>query len=118
MHNDSSSRWPRFWPRKGLPYKPETLGNWFKYRCKAVGLDHCTLHGIRKGQATRIVNWGGTPDELMAYLAHKTNAEGITYTRKADRGRLADSGIARVSGPKPEQKLSNLRDKLDKPIYK
>ena len=50
----------------------------------------------------------------MAYLAHKTNAEGITYTRKADRGRLADSGIARVSGPKPEQKLSNLPGKLDK----
>lgn len=83
---------------KGLPYKPETLGNWFKDQCKAAGLSHCSLHGIRKGQATRIVNEGGSPDEVMAYLAHKTNAEGVTYTKKADRGRLADSGLSRLSG--------------------
>ena len=85
----------------GKPYKPTTLGNWFKDQCRAAGIAHCSLHGLRKGQATRIVNWGGTPDEVMAYLAHKTNAEGITYTKKADRGRLADAGLARLTGGKP-----------------
>lgn len=99
---------------EGLPYKPETLGNRFKAWAIAAGIPHCTLHGIRKGQATRIVNFGGTPDEVMAYLAHKTNAEGITYTKKANRGRLADSGLAKISGANPEQKLSNLSAKLDK----
>jgi hypothetical protein len=81
--------------------KPTPLGNWFKEQCRAAGLAHCSLHGIRKAQATRIVNWCGTPDEEMAYLAHKTNAEGITNTRKADRGRLADAGLARLTGAKP-----------------
>lgn len=99
---------------EGLPYQAATLGNRFKSWATEAGLPHCTLHGIRKGQATRIVNWGGTPDEVMAYLAHKTNAEGVTYTKKANRGSLVDSGLARVSGEKPEQKLSNLSAKLDK----
>lgn len=98
----------------GKPYKPETLGNWFRGRCDAVGLKKCALHGIRKGQATRIVNWGGTPDEVMAYLAHKTNLEGATYTKKANRGLLTDRGLARLPGIETEQKLSNLHEKLDR----
>lgn len=103
---------------KGLPYKPETLGNWFKEQCIAAGLPHCSLHGIRKGQATAIAEGGGTEFEVMAFLAHGTPKEAATYTRKADRGRLADSGLSRLSGPKQERKLSNHPGKLDKPNAK
>lgn len=102
---------------KGLPYKPETLGNWFKDQCKAAGLPHCSLHGIRKGQATAIADRGGTEFEVMAFLAHATPKEAATYTRKADRGRLADSGLSRLSGTNPEQNLSNLSDRLDKSTH-
>lgn len=98
----------------GLPYKPETLGNWFKDQCKAAGLPHCTLHGIRKGQATAIADAGGTEFEVMSFLAHATPKEAATYTRRADRGRLADSGLSRLSGANPEQTLSNLGKRLDK----
>ncbi|SNT12370.1 tyrosine-type recombinase/integrase [Antarctobacter heliothermus] len=112
--------------RKGLPYNPEALGNWFKEQCKAAGLIHCSLHGIRKGQVTRIANDGSSPDEVMACLAHKTNAEGATYTKKADRGRLADSGLSRPSGaqccpihrkgwtfnPEKRSQIKDLRDKV------
>lgn len=98
----------------GLPYKPETLGNWFKDQCKAAGLPHCTLHGIRKGQATAIADAGGTEFEVMSFLAHATPKEAATYTRRADRGRLVDSGLSRLSGPNPEQTLSNLDKRLDK----
>ena len=97
-----------------LPYKPVTLGNLFKRYCRDAGLSQCTLHGIRKGQATRMVNNGATPDEIMAFLAHKTNAEGITYTKKSDHSRLADSALSRLAEPKREQKLSNLPERLDK----
>ena len=99
---------------KGLPYKPETLGNWFKDRCKEAGLPHCTIHGIRKGQATAIADHEGTEFEVMSFLAHATPKEAATYTKKAKRGRLADSGLSRLSGAEPEQTLSNLSEKLDK----
>ena len=80
---------------KGRPYKPETLGNWFKRQCRAAGVPGAA-HGLRKLGATRLANNGATPDEIRAFMAHKTNKEGATYTRKADRARLADSGSAKV----------------------
>ncbi len=97
---------------KGRPYKPETLGNWFRDQCKAAGVPG-SLHGLRKAGATRLANVGATPDEIRAFLAHATNKEGSTYTGKADRARLADSGLAKLSGAKPEQRLSNLSVRLD-----
>ncbi len=98
---------------RGLSYKPETLGNWFKDQCKAAGVPG-SLHGLRKAGATRLANAGATPDEIRAFLAHATNKEGSTYTGKADRARLADSGLAKLEGAKSEQNLSNLFTKLDK----
>lgn len=98
---------------KDLPYKPETLGNWFRDRCKAAAVPG-SLHGLRKAGATRLANAGATPDEIRAFLAHATNKEGSTYTGKADRSLLADSGLAKVERAKGEQKLSNLLPRLDR----
>ncbi|WP_126974664.1 tyrosine-type recombinase/integrase [Frigidibacter oleivorans] len=97
----------------GRPYKPETFGNWFKDQCKDAGLPHCSSHGLRKGQATRIAEEGGTELEVMSFLAHATPKEGATYTKKAGRGKLADRGLSRVTGVKSERVLSNLFDGLD-----
>jgi integrase len=97
---------------KGHPYQPETLGNWFRGQCRAAGVPG-SLHGLRKAGATRLANAGATPDEIRAFLAHATNKEGSTCTGKADRARLADSGMAKLSGAKPEQNLSNLATRLD-----
>ena len=90
--------------RDNRPYKPETLGNWFRDQCNAAGVPG-SLHGLRKAGATRLANAGATPDEIRAFLAHETNAQGATYTKAADRARLGDSGMG---------KLSNLSEKLDK----
>lgn len=97
----------------GRPYKPESFGNWFKDQCKAAGLPHCSAHGLRKGQATRIADNGGGELEVMSFLAHATPKEGAIYTKKVSRARLTDRGLARLSRVKEEQKLSNLRDGLD-----
>lgn len=97
---------------KGQPYKPETLGNWFRDQCRAAGVPG-SLHGPCKAGATRLANAEATPDEIRAFLAHATNKEGATYIKKADRARLADSGLAKLSGAKPEQNLSNLPTRLD-----
>lgn len=95
---------------KQLPYTPESLGNWFRARCNDAGLPHCSLHGIRKGQATAIADGGGSEYEVMSFLAHATPKEGATYTKIAQRDKLADRGLART---KSAQKLPNLIETLD-----
>lgn len=98
----------------GRPFKPDSFTDWFKRACVAAGLPHCSAHGVRKGQATNIADSGGSEWEVMSFLAHATPHEAATYTKKANRGRLADSGLGRLSGAKAEQKLSNLSNRLDK----
>lgn len=97
----------------GFPYKPTTLGNWFKDQCRAAGNPLCSAHGLRKSLATLMANAGKSPDEIRAVMAHKTNKEGATYTKKANRSRLADSGFAGLSSTEAEQKLSNPSARLD-----
>lgn len=92
---------------KPIGYKPETLGNWFHDRCIEADVPG-SLHGLRKAGATRLADAGATEWEVAAYLAHKDTKEASTYTRKADRAKLADSGFAKLG------KVSNLSDVLDR----
>lgn len=92
-----------------LPYKPETLGNWWQDQRKAAGVPG-SLHGLRKAGAVRLADAGATEWEIAAFLAHETPKEGATYAKKASRARLGDSGMAKLEGAK----LSTLRPKLDK----
>ena len=98
----------------GRPYTVESFGNWFKDQAKAAGLAHCSAHTVRKAGATRLANAGATPDEIRAFLAHKTNKEGATYTGKANRARLGDSGLAKLSEAKTGTNVSNLPNRLGK----
>jgi integrase len=99
---------------QGQPYLPETFGNWFRDQCKAAGLPHCSAHGLRKGIATLIAEGGASELQIMALLAHSTPKEGSTYVKKANRGRLADQGLALSAGVNVEQSASNLVVRLDK----
>lgn len=98
----------------GRAYKPTTLGNWFKDQCVAGGVPGST-HGLRKSLATLMANSGKSPDKIRAVKAHKTNKEGATYTKQADRSCLADSGLSGLDG---EQKLSNFANPWDKDARK
>lgn len=98
----------------GRPYTVESLGNWFKDRCKDAGIPHCNIHGLRKAGATRAANAGATENEIAAILAHKDTRQASTYTRKANRTRLGDSAIEKVERAKSERSVSNLPVKLDK----
>lgn len=96
----------------GRPYSPETFGNWFHDQVKAAGLTHCSSHGLRKAGATRLANVGCTEFEIMAFLGHKTPAEAKTYTRKADRAKLGDSGMEKLmNASNPVTRLDNHRSK-------
>lgn len=96
------------------PYTVGSFGNWFRDRCVEAGLPHCSSHGLRKAGATRLANAGATEWEVMAFLAHKSPKMAAVYTKKAGRKGLADSGMAKVAGTKPEGNVSNLPGKLDK----
>ncbi len=95
------------------PYKATTFGNWFHDQCEAARLPHCSSHGLRKAGATRLANAGATEFEIMAFLGHKTTDEARTYTKKANRKSLSDSGLGKVERARREQGLSNPAERLD-----
>lgn len=88
-------------------YKPETLGNWFRDRCAEAKVPG-SLHGLRKAGATRLADAGASNWEIASYLAHKDTKQADTYTKKADRSKLADSGFAKL------QTMSNFSAALDR----
>jgi integrase len=99
--------------KREIGYKPETLGNWFRDRCKEAEVPG-SLHGLRKAGATRLANAQATPDEIKAFLAHATNAQGSIYTRAADRGKQADSAFAKLANmSNPSSQLDNKKGKAN-----
>lgn len=99
---------------RGLPYTPESLGNWFRDQCNAAGLPKCSAHGLRKAGAVQLAEAGGTELEVMAFLGHSTPKEGATYTKRANRGALGDSGLRKLADAKTSRSVSNLPTKLDR----
>ncbi|MBL4917765.1 tyrosine-type recombinase/integrase [Szabonella alba] len=92
---------------KPIGYKPETLGNWFRDRCTEAKVPG-SLHGLRKAGATRLADVGASNWEIASYLAHKDTKQADTYTKKANRSKLADSGFAKLTN------VSNFPDTLDR----
>jgi integrase len=91
------------------PYTVPSLGNWFRDRCIEAGVPG-RLHGLRKAGAVRLADAGATDWEVASYLAHTDTKQASTYTKKANRSRLADSGFAKMTGGN----VSNLSARLDK----
>jgi len=77
----------------GKPYSIPGLGNWFHDRCVEAGLAGKGAHGLRKAGATRAAEAGASAHTLMAIFGWRTLAEAETYTRAADRKRLARDGM-------------------------
>jgi len=100
----------------GAAHSPAGFGNWFKKQAVRAGVtaDSANIHGLRKAGATRLAEHGATEWEIAAFLAHEDTKEAATYVRKANRAKLGTSALARLTGPKTEQNLSNLSDGLDK----
>ena len=82
----------------GSPYTAEGFGNWFRKRCKAAGLPHCSPHGLRKAGSTRAAENGATVHQLMAMFGWTTIQQAEVYTRKATRKGLATAGMRLIAG--------------------
>ncbi len=72
----------------GHPMVKESFGNWFRKTCDAAGVPG-SAHGLRKLAAATMAEKGATNEELKAAFGWQTNEQSTTYTRSADRRRLA-----------------------------
>jgi integrase len=82
---------------KGDAHTVKSLGNMFKDWATAAGIPHCTPHGLRKAGATTAAERGATDRELMAIFGWSTANQASTYTRKADKKRLASRAVELLS---------------------
>lgn len=83
----------------GEPFKSAaSFGNWFRKACNAARMNpECSAHGLRKAGATIAANNGASPHELMAMYGWKRLTEAETYTREADKVRLAKGAAERIA---------------------
>ncbi len=70
--------------------------NWMKARCEEAGIGHCTPHGIRKASSTIADEEGASEDQLNAMFTWVNPNMSATYTKRADRLRLATAGFQKV----------------------
>lgn len=73
------------------------FGNWFRERCNAAGLPHCTAHGLRKAMARRLAESGATYLQGRAVTGHRSDAMFAHYAAKASNEMLADEALDRMS---------------------
>lgn len=81
----------------GKPLTKESFGNFFKVACKQAGIADKSAHGLRKIGATRAANNGATVAELEAIFGWQGGQMAALYTREADRRRLAQAAIGKLS---------------------
>ena len=83
----------------GMPMVKEGFGTWFREACKAAGVPGSS-HGLRKLGATRAANAGASERELNALFGWGDGSrESATYTKSADRRRLARQAIDKMTKP-------------------
>lgn len=80
----------------GQPFTAAGFGNWFGDRCRMADVPG-RAHGLRKAGACILAENGATEHELMSIYGWTTAKQAILYTRKANRARLAKSGLQKLT---------------------
>ena len=93
--------------QRGNPLAKAAFGNLFREACRKAEVPG-GAHGLRKAAATRAAEAGATESELRAIFGWANDDMPSLYTKKASRGRLAASGMAklgtvRASGNNPKR---------------
>ena len=73
---------------QGAPYSKEGFANYFRRACASAGVKG-SPHGIRKWAAAKDAESGASEMELRAKYGWETAEQSSTYTKSADRKRLA-----------------------------
>ncbi len=77
----------------GKPLTAAGFGGWFRERCDAARLPHCSAHGLRKAAATSLAEAGASAHQLMAWFGWRSLKEAERYTRAANQKKLAASVV-------------------------
>lgn len=88
--------------RFGRPFTVNGLGNKMREWCDQAGLPDCTMHGLRKAGATIAAENGATDEQLMAIFGWTTKSQSTHYTKRANRRRMAEAGMAKLA---PERSM-------------
>jgi integrase len=75
------------------PFTAAGFGNRFRDWCDEAGLNHCSAHGLRKAGATIAADNGATAHQLMSIFGWETLRQAGTYTKNANRTRLASEAM-------------------------
>jgi integrase len=81
----------------GKAYTPAGFGNWFRELCDKAGCPNVSAHGLRKATARRLAEIGCTEHEIASITGHASIAEVQRYTEAANRKRLAQSAIKKLT---------------------
>lgn len=81
----------------GKSFTEAGFGGWFRERCDASGLPHCSAHGLRKAAATALAESGASAHQLMAWFGWKSLKEAERYTRAANQKKLVASVVSLLS---------------------
>ncbi len=82
------------------PFTVNGLGNKMRDWCDQAQLFHCSTHGLRKAGASIAAENGATDEELMSIYGWVTKAQTTTYTKNANRKRIATKAVEKLV---PEQ---------------
>jgi integrase len=98
----------------GRPFSAAGFGNWFRKRCDEAGLKHLSAHGLRKAGATRAAEAGATAHQLMAVFGWRSIKHAETYTRGAERKRLARDAMHLLAGTERDEKFPTEDSNINK----
>jgi integrase len=75
------------------PYTFAGFGSRFRAWCDQAGLPECSSHVLRKAGATIAAENGATDAQMMAIFGWADHRQAAHYTRKAERKKMARSGM-------------------------
>lgn len=82
----------------GKPFTEAGLGNRMRKWCDDAGLEHCSMHGLRKAVSRQLAERGATDAQGQAVTGHKKAETFAAYRAKANRTTLADQASNLLSG--------------------
>lgn len=80
-------------------WPPAVLSSCFTNETKRLGMEGCTIHGLRKTAAAKLAEAGCTSKQIMAITGHATMTEVERYTREAEQRVLADKAMGMLVAP-------------------
>jgi integrase len=81
----------------GKPYTGNGFGNFFGEIRNAAGCFDISAHGGRKATARRLAEMGCSANQIAAITGHKSLSEVQRYTKAADRKRMAEEAMKKLT---------------------